>query len=243
MMRALAPALATLFVLAACGEPSASGPASDPAPAEPAQGEPGELTGDEQDVADILAAFVDSQDAAGTDPAIAAIVGEARACDRAGRDDALFAVPERTSDQNTSQYNTAVSTAFLEANAANPCVFTLPSGLQFRIDQAVDQAPSLARPGERVQVHYEGQLIDGTVFDSSFQRGAPAVFPSDRLIAGWVEALPLMNLGEQWTLFIPANLAYGADGTRGGPIGPNQALVFRLALLGLPDQGVSAGMP
>lgn len=247
MIRALAPAFAALFVLAACGEPPASDPAPETAPAatpeDSAPSETGDLTGDERDVADILSAFVDNQHAAGIDPEIAAIVGEARACNRDGREDGAFAMPERTSDQNTSQYNTAVSAAFLEANAANPCVFALPSGLQFRIDQAVAEAPSLARPGERVQVHYEGQLIDGTVFDSSFARGAPAVFPSDRLIAGWVEALPLMNLGEEWTLFIPANLAYGADGTRGGPIGPNQALVFRLALLGLPDQGVSAETP
>lgn len=243
MIRALAPAFAALFVLAACGERPASDPAPEAAPEETTPSESGDLTGDEQDVADILAAFVEGQDAAGIDPEIAQLLADARACDRAGRDDAPFAIAERTSDQNTAQYNTAVSVAFLEANAANPCVFTLPSSLQFRIDQAVDDAPSLARPGGRVQVHYEGKLIDGTVFDSSFARGAPAVFPSDRLIAGWVEALPLMNLGEEWTLFIPANLAYGADGTRGGPIGPNQALVFRLALLGLPDQGVSAETP
>jgi len=249
MIRALAPAFAALIVLAACGEPPASDPAPEttPAatPAESAAADTGALTGNERDAAEILNAFIAEQEQAqaGIDPEIAAIVSEARACNREGREDGAFAMPERTSDQNTSQYNTAVSAAFLEANAANPCVFALPSGLQFRIDQAVDDAPSLARAGERVQVHYEGQLIDGTVFDSSFARGAPAVFPSDRLIAGWVEALPLMNLGEEWTLFIPANLAYGADGTRGGPIGPNQALVFRLALLGLPDQGVSAETP
>lgn len=242
MLRTLTPAIAALFVLAACGERPA--PESAPAPeAETESGAQGDLAGAEAEVADILAAFIADQEAAAAAPDVSPVVAEARACDRAGREDAGFDIPGRASDQNTSQYNTAVSTAFLEANAANPCVFTLPSGLQFRIDQAVAEAPSLSYAGERVQVHYDGRLIDGTVFDSSFARGAPAVFPSDRLIAGWVEALPLMNLGEEWTLFIPANLAYGTDGTRGGPIGPNQALIFRLALLGLPEQGVSAGTP
>jgi FKBP-type peptidyl-prolyl cis-trans isomerase FklB len=70
------------------------------------------------------------------------------------------------------------------------------------------------------------------VFDSSRTRGEPATFPSDRLIAGWVEALPLMREGERWELYIPGDLAYGSRGT--GPIGPNQALVFDLELIDLP---------
>lgn len=246
MIRAFAPAFAALVALAACNAPPASEPAPETAPAEtaPAESAPAEtdaLTDEEREVADILNAFIENhEEEAAIAPEINQRVAQARACSASGREAAPFTSPERSSDQNTAQYNAAVSAAFLEANASQPCVFTLPSGLQFRIDQAVEDAPSLLRSGERVQVHYEGQLIDGTVFDSSFARGAPAVFPSDRLIAGWVEALPLMHLGEEWTLFIPANLAYGADGTRGGPIGPNQALIFRLALLGLPDQGVSA---
>lgn len=231
MLRVLTPAFAALFVLAACGEP----PAPEPAP-ETETGAQDGLTGAEAEVADILAAFIEEQEEAAAAPDLSPLVAEARACARAGREDADFDMPERASDQNTAQYNAAVSAAFLEANAANPCVFTLPSGLQFRIDQAVEDGGSIARPGERVEVHYEGRLIDGTVFDSSYARGQTAVFPSDRLIAGWVEALPLMRTGEAWTLFIPADLAYGRDGTRGGPIGPNQALIFRLELISLPEQ-------
>lgn len=234
MLRVLTPAFA-LILLAACGERPAPEPAPAPDAETPTEAQ-GDLAGTEAEVADILAAFIENQEAAAAGPDLSPLLAEARACDRSGREDADFDIPERSADQNTAQYNTAVSSAFLEANAANPCVFTLPSGLQIRVDQAAAGGGSIARPGERVEVHYEGRLIDGTVFDSSYARGAPAVFPSDRLIAGWVEALPLMRTGEAWTLFIPADLAYGRDGTRGGPIGPNQALIFRLELISLPEQ-------
>ncbi|KAA5802383.1 FKBP-type peptidyl-prolyl cis-trans isomerase [Alkalicaulis satelles] len=228
MLRALTPALA-LILLAACGERPA--PEPEPAPAEP---EP--APGGEQEAADILSAFLEAHDEA---EALQPVLAEARACVRSG-EDADFDIPARASDQNTAQYNAAVSAAFLEANASNPCVFTLPSGLQFRIDEAVEDGASIQRPGELAEVHYEGRLIDGTVFDSSLARGQSAVFPSDRLIAGWVEALPLMRTGEAWTLFIPSDLAYGRHGTRGGPIGPNQALVFQLELISLPEQADGA---
>jgi FKBP-type peptidyl-prolyl cis-trans isomerase FklB len=233
MLRVLTPAFA-LILLAACGERPAPEPAPAPDTATETEAQ-GDLAGAEAEVADILAAFIEAHEEQEAAPDLAPILAEARACTRAG-EDAPFDIPARESDQNTAQYNAAVSAALLEANASNECVFTLPSGLQFRIDQAVEDGGSIARPGERVEVHYEGRLIDGTVFDSSYQRGQTAVFPSDRLVAGWVEALPLMRTGEAWTLFIPANLAYGRDGTRGGPIGPNQALIFRLELISLPEQ-------
>lgn len=233
MLRVLTPAFA-LILLTACGEQAAPDPepAPEPAPAEDANG----LEGSEQDVADILAAFITAHEEA---EAVQPVLAEARACARSG-EDAPFEPPARESSQNTAQYNAAVSAAFLEANASNPCVFTLPSGLQFRVDVAAEDGASIIRPGEPAEVHYEGRLIDGTVFDSSYERGQSAVFASDRLIAGWVEALPLMRTGEAWTLFIPSDLAYGRYGTRGGPIGPNQALVFQLELISLPEQADGA---
>ena len=147
-----------------------------------------------------------------------------------------FTARERGEDESSADYNAAVAAEFLQRNAEQPCVFVTPSGLQFRIEQAAGPAnPSPVR-GEYVRVHYAGQLLDGTEFDSSYSRGAPAEFPSDRLIAGWVEALPLMRLGEKWTLYIAPELGYGARGTPGGPIPPNAALIFQLELLGLPDR-------
>ena len=87
-------------------------------------------------------------------------------------------------------------------------------------------------PTSHVTVHYHGTLIDGTVFDSSVQRGQPAEFPVNGVIAGWTEALQLMPVGSKWKLFIPSDLAYGERGA-GGQIGPNAALVFEVELLGI----------
>ena len=82
-----------------------------------------------------------------------------------------------------------------------------------------------------IKVHYEGKLVDGTVFDSSFQRGKPALMPLGGLVPGWMEALPLMHPGDEWVLYLPPDLGYGADGQ--GPIPPNSVLIFRLQLLGV----------
>ena len=103
--------------------------------------------------------------------------------------------------------------------------------LRVRVASPADVASPVS--GDRVTVHYRGQFPNGEEFDSSYSRGEPATFPSDRLIEGWVEALPLMRVGEVWELYIPSELAYGARGV--GPIGPNQSLVFQLELVGLPD--------
>ena len=85
-------------------------------------------------------------------------------------------------------------------------------------------------------MHYTGTLIDGTVFDSSVQRGQPAEFPANRLIAGWVEALQLMQVGDKWMLYIPPELAYGDRGA-GGLIGPGATLIFEIELLGVRSAG------
>lgn len=147
-----------------------------------------------------------------------------------------FTARERTEAESSADYNAALAAEFLERNVEQPCVYTTPSGLQYRIERAAGpDNPSPVR-GELVRVHYAGQLLDGTEFDRSYERGQPAEFPSDRLIAGWVEALPLMRVGEKWTLYISPDLGYGSRGTPGGPIPPNAALVFQLELLGLPER-------
>ena len=117
---------------------------------------------------------------------------------------------------------------FLSENAQQEGVVSLPSGLQYKvIETGEGDKPG---PSDVVKVHYEGRLIDGTVFDSSIQRGVPAEFPVNGVIAGWTEALQLMTVGSQWELYIPADLAYGAQGA-GGVIGPNATLIFKVELL------------
>ena len=118
--------------------------------------------------------------------------------------------------------------AFLEENKKREGVVTLPSGLQYEIINAgLGKKPTAA---DRVQCHYEGTLIDGTVFDSSIKRGQPAVFGVSQVIAGWVEALQLMGEGSKWRLYIPYDLAYGSHGA-GESIPPYSALIFDVELI------------
>ena len=118
--------------------------------------------------------------------------------------------------------------AFLEENKKREGVVTLPSGLQYEIINAGLGKKHTA--ADRVQCHYEGTLIDGTVFDSSIKRGQPAVFGVSQVIAGWVEALQLMGEGSKWRLYIPYDLAYGANGA-GEMIPPYSALIFDVELI------------
>lgn len=117
---------------------------------------------------------------------------------------------------------------FLEENKKKSGVVTLPSGLQYEIMKAGDGPKPTAN--NTVKTHYHGTLIDGTVFDSSVQRGQPAEFPVGGVIQGWVEALQLMPVGSKWKLFIPYNLAYG-ERSAGPTIKPYSALVFEVELL------------
>lgn len=117
---------------------------------------------------------------------------------------------------------------FLEANGKRAEVKTTPSGLQYEV--IVQGNGPKPESTDRVVVHYTGKLIDGTVFDSSVERGEPATFGVTQVIPGWVEALQLMNAGSSWRLFIPSDLAYGPNGA-GGAIGPNQTLIFDVELL------------
>ena len=117
---------------------------------------------------------------------------------------------------------------FLEENAKKEGVSTTESGLQFSVINQGDGA--IPARTDRVRVHYTGRLIDGTVFDSSVQRGQPAEFPVNGVIAGWIEALTLMPVGSKWELYIPSNLAYGERGA-GAAIPPYSTLVFEVELL------------
>lgn len=126
--------------------------------------------------------------------------------------------------------NKEESDAFLKDNAAKEGVVSLESGLQYKVLEAGDGAKPSA--DDVVEVHYRGTLIDGTEFDSSYARGESITFPVNGVIEGWTEALQLMPVGSKWQLFIPSDLAYGPGGTQ-GPIGPNQALVFDVELLGI----------
>ena len=118
--------------------------------------------------------------------------------------------------------------AFLAANAKKEGVVTLPSGLQYEV--LVEGNGKKPKASDRVRCHYEGTLIDGTLFDSSVRRGEPAVFGVSQVIAGWVEALQLMAEGSKWRLYIPQELAYGSHGA-GESIPPYSALIFDVELI------------
>lgn len=126
--------------------------------------------------------------------------------------------------------NIAEGEAFLKENAKRDLVTTLPSGLQYEIIR--EGSGPTPKATDKVKVHYEGRLIDGTIFDSSIQRGEPAVFGVTQVIKGWVEALQIMQVGAKWKLYIPQNLAYGDRGA-GGQIGPYATLIFDVELLGI----------
>jgi FKBP-type peptidyl-prolyl cis-trans isomerase FklB len=119
---------------------------------------------------------------------------------------------------------------FLETNKKKEGVQTLPSGLQYKVLKAgAGKKPTAT---DTVTVHYRGTLIDGKEFDSSYRRGKPATFPVNGVIPGWTEALPLMEEGAKWELFIPSNLAYG-ERSAGGDIGPNATLIFEVELISI----------
>lgn len=121
--------------------------------------------------------------------------------------------------------------AFMAANARQPGVVTLPSGLEYKVVKAGPADGVRPRASDEVKVNYEGKLVTGKVFDSSFQRGEPAAFPLQGLIPGWVEALQLMRPGDEWILWVPPQLGYGDEDQ--GEIPPNSVLIFRIQLLGV----------
>ena len=126
------------------------------------------------------------------------------------------------------ELNKKAGEEFLNINKGKAGVVTLPSGLQYQVLKQGEGVKPTA--SDKVKCHYHGTLINGTVFDSSVERGEPAVFGVSQVIPGWVEALQLMPVGSKWRLFIPSNLAYGEHGA-GDAIEPNSALVFDVELL------------
>ena len=132
--------------------------------------------------------------------------------------------------QERLEINKQAGAEFLEINRHKAGVVELPSGLQYEIlKQGTGAKPSA---NDKVKCHYHGTLINGTVFDSSVQRGEPATFGVSQVIPGWIEALQLMPVGSKWRLFIPSNLAYGEHGA-GDVIEPNSTLIFDVELLDL----------
>ena len=129
--------------------------------------------------------------------------------------------------EQVAEKNKATGDAFLANNKNKEGVVTLANGLQYK----VINAGSGAKPTKdsTVKVHYSGSLIDGTVFDSSIERGEPVSFPVSGVIPGWTQALQLMPEGSKWNLYIPSDLAYGPGGNRN--IGPNETLLFEVELL------------
>lgn len=117
---------------------------------------------------------------------------------------------------------------FLAKNKNKPGVKTLESGLQYKVITA--GKGKQPKPTDKITAHYEGSLTDGSVFDSSYQRGEPATFGVNQVIKGWQEILPLMHEGDKWEVYIPSEMAYGENGA-GGSIGPNETLIFTIELI------------
>jgi len=124
---------------------------------------------------------------------------------------------------------------FLAKNSKQPGVVTLPDGLQYKITTSGPAAGVPPKATDEVKVMYEGKLLDGTVFDSSFARGQPAAFPLDEVIPGWTEVMQLMRPGDEWTVWIPPMLGYGEEAK--GPIPANSVLQFRIQLLAVRGAG------
>ena len=132
--------------------------------------------------------------------------------------------------ESPSDVNLREGLAFLAGNATKQGIVSLESGLQYKV--LIPGTGAIPVATDKVNVHYHGMLIDGTVFDSSVERGSPASFGVTQVIQGWIDALQLMKTGSKWILYIPSDLAYG---TQGSPpkIGPNSTLIFEVELLSI----------
>jgi FKBP-type peptidyl-prolyl cis-trans isomerase len=145
--------------------------------------------------------------------------------------EAIGALQQETATK-LAEKNKTEGAAFLAENKQKAGVVTLPSGLQYKVLKSGDGKAS-PKATDTVSTHYKGTLLDGKVFDSSYDRGEPTSFPVNQVIAGWTEALQKMKVGDKWQLFVPAELGYRERGTPDGTIGPNATLVFEIELLGI----------
>ncbi len=148
-----------------------------------------------------------------------------------------MAAEQQAAQAEVGEKNLVASAAFLKENEAREGVVVTESGLQYEVLEEGD-GPKPG-PDDTVEVHYRGTLVDGTEFDSSYARGQTVTFGVGQVIAGWTEALQLMNVGSKYKLAIPAELGYGAGGA-GQTIGPNAALVFEVELISIPSQAEAA---
>lgn len=149
---------------------------------------------------------------------IAVLAGPLAACDRAP------AAPDETAARNLR-----AAEFFMTSNARAEGVRTLPSGVQYKVVRSGPPGGERPDRNDLVRVDYEGTLTDGTVFDSSFQAGQPAVFVVGDVVPGWTEALQQMRVGDEWVVYVPPALGYGEQGRPGIP--PNAVMVFRIKLL------------
>jgi peptidylprolyl isomerase/FKBP-type peptidyl-prolyl cis-trans isomerase FklB len=132
-------------------------------------------------------------------------------------------------DHKKAAENLTAAQTFMAQNAKKPGVKTLPDGVQYEIVRSGPETGAHPKKGDLLKVHYEGKLTSGEVFDSSYERGSPAVMELDQLIPAWMEVIPMMRPGDEWRLYVPPAQGYGENGA--GPIPPNSALIFRIELI------------
>jgi peptidylprolyl isomerase/FKBP-type peptidyl-prolyl cis-trans isomerase FklB len=139
-------------------------------------------------------------------------------------------------NERLARKNAEEGETFLKENATKPGVQVLEDGIQYIVVTSGPVSGLKPKKGDELKVHYEGKLLGGEVFDSSFERGAPAIMPLQNLIPAWMEVIPKMRPGDEWIVYVPPEQGYGKEGS--GNIPPNAVLVFRIKLLGvLPSRG------
>jgi FKBP-type peptidyl-prolyl cis-trans isomerase len=151
---------------------------------------------------------------------------------------ALAALTLVACDQGeAARKNQETGDEFLETNAKAEGIKVLPDGVQYRVIRSGPAAGLKPKKGDEIKVHYEGKLLSGQVFDSSFERGAPSTMPLRELVAAWMEILPMMRPGDEWVLYVPPEEGYGKEGS--GTVPPNAVLIFRIQLIDVLPSGAN----